>query len=232
MGDVVPGIKTFTNSEWALGVDLGQSADSTAIAAVEKLVHSDVTWKGKVMSTSEEFRVRHLERLPLGLSYVEQVRHVQTLLTRSPLNAGCELVVDDSGVGRPVGDLLVNSGLRPTRVTITAGDSQTPQGGGRWHVAKGLLISHLDARLHTGELKIASELHEAEVLREELRDFRRHVSAAGRSSFEARSGRHDDLVMSLAIAMWAHVGRPKQPVARVGRYGNNGLVTFKDGERT
>jgi hypothetical protein len=36
----------------------------------------------------------------------------------------------------------------------------------------------------------------------ELKDFRRHVSEAGRYSFEARSGAHDDLVLAVAIALW------------------------------
>ena len=36
----------------------------------------------------------------------------------------------------------------------------------------------------------------------ELKDFRRHVSEAGRYSFAARSGQHDDLVLAVAIALW------------------------------
>lgn len=37
---------------------------------------------------------------------------------------------------------------------------------------------------------------EAESLREELRDFRRHVTAAGNTRFEGRIGRHDNLVLA------------------------------------
>lgn len=218
MAELIPGVKTFSDSSWALGVDLGQSNDFTAICALERVLYHDVTWKGKELSVREEFRVRHLQRLPLGLSYVDQVAHVGDLLTRPPLNPKCELVIDETGVGRPVGDMFVMFGLRPTRVTITAGENQTPQASARWHVAKGLLISNLDARLHLGELKIATDLPEADALREELRDFRRHVSAAGRYSYEARTGKHDDLVLAVAIALWSFVGRPKQPVAYAGKY--------------
>ena len=47
---------------------------------------------------------------------------VARLLARPPLNSGCELVIDETGVGRAVGDLFDAHGMKPTRVTITAGD--------------------------------------------------------------------------------------------------------------
>ncbi|MFL5011411.1 hypothetical protein [Rhizobium sp.] len=64
------------------------------------------------------------------------------------------------------------------------------------------LISTVDARLHVGELRFAAELTDAGALAEELKDFRRTVSAAGRASFNARQGKHDDLILSIAIALW------------------------------
>jgi hypothetical protein len=69
-------------------------------------------------------------------------------------------------------------------------------------IAKGILISGLDARLHTGELRIAAALSDAGALADELKDFRRMVSAAGRATWSARTGAHDDLVLAVAIALW------------------------------
>ena len=107
------------------------------------------------------------------------------------------------------------------RVTITAGNTQTCAGLRRWHVAGyPLLVSGLDARLHTGELRIAAELIEAGALGEELKDFRRKISAAGRYTFEARVGKHDDLVLAVAIGLWAIVGRPKPGIAAFGTDGS------------
>jgi len=41
----------------------------------------------------------------------------------------------------------------------------------------------------------------------ELQDFRMDFTAAGHLTFNARSGKHDDLVLALAIAVWrAHGG--------------------------
>jgi hypothetical protein len=77
------------------------------------------------------------------------------------------------------------------------------------------LISTLDARLHTGELKFAAELGEAGAMQDELKDLRRKVSVAGRYSYEARVGKHDDLVLAVAIGLWSLVRRPNQTVAIV-----------------
>ena len=69
------------------------------------------------------------------------------------------------------------------------------------------LISRLQALLHEGRLKILRSLPEAEALIRELQDFRAQYTDAGHMTFTARSGRHDDLVLALAIAAWyAHRG--------------------------
>jgi hypothetical protein len=36
----------------------------------------------------------------------------------------------------------------------------------------------------------------------ELQDFRVHFTGGGRMQFGAREGKHDDLVLALAIAVW------------------------------
>ena len=114
----------------------------------------------------------HAERLKLGTSYPDIVAHVREVLARPPLRDGCDLVIDESGVGRAVSDMFNAAGLRPVRVSITAGTDATPQGGRRWSVSKALLISGLDARLLSGELRFAAALGEAHALADELKDFR------------------------------------------------------------
>ena len=73
-----------------------------------------------------------------------------------------------------------------------------------------MLVSRLQALLHEGRLKILRELDEAETLIRELQDFRMEFTAAGHMTFNARSGKHDDLVLALAIAVWrAHRRRQR-----------------------
>ncbi|MFW6028364.1 MAG: hypothetical protein ACOC9Q_02435 [bacterium] len=214
---LAPDVREIVTEKFALAADLGQSNDPTAVAV---LCHRHVEfmhWSGPAGKATDVFDVVHLQRLPLGLSYVDQVEHIAQLLARPPLKSGCEFVIDATGVGRPVADLFDDAGLRPTQVTITAGDKQLPHGSRRWGIPKGTLISGLDARLHTGELRFAAALHDADAMAEELKDFRRKVSAAGRYSYDARVGRHDDLVLAVALGLWMLAGKPKPPVARTGQ---------------
>jgi hypothetical protein len=105
--------------------------------------------------------------------------------------------------------MFTAAGLRAIRVSITAGIDITKQDSLRWSVAKTQLISGVDARLHSGELRFAAELGEASALAEELKDFRRHLSTAGRATYQARTGKHDDLVLAVAIAVWWATERRK-----------------------
>jgi hypothetical protein len=119
----------------------------------------------------------------------------------SPFLGHSELVLDLTGVGRPVADLFQAEGLRPVKVSITAGDNETRNEQGIWHVAKLLLVSTVQALLHDGRLQIQKDLPEAPVLKIELEDFRASVTDSGRWTFGARSGAHD-LVLALALALW------------------------------
>ena len=213
-----PGYRDEVELAYVLSVDLGQSADPTAVAVIEHRKTFKHHFSGVRRQTRENFNVRHLQRLPLGLSYPAVVQEVAMLAARKPIAGQCEVIIDETGVGRAVGDIFDQTGLRPTRVTITAGLEQTWTSG-HWHVSKQILISTLDARLHCGELGFAPALLEAPTLKEELKDFRRHVSTAGRYTFEARTGKHDDLVLACAIGLWCCVGRPVPPPPRFGSYG-------------
>jgi hypothetical protein len=215
-----PGYRCEEEISYVLAADLGQSTDPTAIAVMEHRQIFHHHYSGIRTQVGERFDVRHLMRLPLGLSYPAVVQEVAMLLARKPIAGQCELIIDETGVGRAVADIFDATGLKPTRVSITAGSDQTRHGLRGWHVAKQILISTLDARLHTGELRFAAELLEAGAMQEELKDFRRKVSAAGRYAYEARVGKHDDLVLAVAIALWAVVGRPKPPVAAFGTFRN------------
>ncbi|WP_445215762.1 hypothetical protein ACKWRH_25435 [Bradyrhizobium sp. Pa8] len=204
---------------WFVGVDLGQSTDPTAISVMNHRVVPLETWKENIKAgywrqdRTEHFDVRHLERLPLGMSYPQQIQRVANLLARPPLNLlKPKLVIDETGVGRPVGDMFDAAGLRPSRITITAGLEAT-QHGRSWHVPKGLLISNLEAHSHSGELRIAAAANDAAALKEEMKDFKRKISEAGRTTYAARVGAHDDLVLSVAITLWVATQGPVTSVS-------------------
>ena len=80
----------------------------------------------------ERFDCVVAERVPLNTSYPDIVAYVGEVLNRPPLRDRCHLVIDESGVGRAVGDMFDAAGLRPVRVSITAGTDATKQSGRRW----------------------------------------------------------------------------------------------------
>jgi hypothetical protein len=92
----------------------------------------------------------------------------------------------------------------PAATKITGGDAERldSEDGQNWHVSTIQLVSRLQALFHAGDLRIAKPLPEATVLATELQDFRACISEAGYASFGARIGKHDDLVLRLALACW------------------------------
>jgi hypothetical protein len=131
--------------------------------------------------------------------YPDQVDYIQQALAR--LRHPCDVVLDNTG-NFAVGDECAKRGLRPVRISFTSGAEVTRIGYRKYGVPKALLVGNVDARLNSDELHFAKDLTEGEALKDELANIQRHVSAVGRNIYEARSGRHDDIVMSIACALW------------------------------
>jgi hypothetical protein len=72
-----------------------------------------------VNSNPSIYRIGHLERLPLKTPYPAQVARIQYIVRHLPRDAS--LVVDFTGVGRGIYDMLVDAGLSPVGVTLTSG---------------------------------------------------------------------------------------------------------------
>jgi hypothetical protein len=191
-----------------IGLDIGKSVDATAIAVLHHKIiglerYTNFLKKGfSKQHHAESYHVVALEKIPLGTPYPAQVHHVKQLLSRPPLTERTPLIMDDTGCGRPIGDMFVDGGLRPKRVTITSGLEVTQHNGDTWHVPKSVLISTMESRIHSKELKVAKALLEAGPMHEELCDFERHVSDSGRTTWGARVGTHDDIVLACSLAVW------------------------------
>ena len=181
---------------------------------------------------SDIYQVGHLERVPLGTPYPGIVAHVGRLLGKFP---NPELIIDYTGVGRPVFDLFTYAGISPVGVLITGGAVEARYGA-TCGVPKLTLVSRLQALLHQGQLKIQKELSEAETLVRELQDFRVEFTATGHLTFNARAGKHDDLVLALAIAIWRAYGGVVRRVeladpAAAAEAGRSPEPTYECGQR-
>lgn len=187
---------------FTVGLDIGQSQDPTALATIEN-----------VGEDPSEYHLRHVERFELGTSYPTIAERVAALMKRDELTVQPrrvggtptppDLVVDATGVGRPIVEMLEEEGLRPYSIWITGGDSMTREGR-EFRVPKRELASTVQALLQSKRLKFAEDLPFREVLEDELQKFRAKINLdTGTASFEHwRERDTDDIVLALACACW------------------------------
>jgi hypothetical protein len=204
-----------------VGLDLGQSNDYTALAVVEKVTVASLSGGGA--EGDPDLHLRHLERYPLRTPYPEMVAQVAALvedpqLRRTHFDSRLgrrvldepDLLVDATGVGRPVVDLFRERGLKYKAITITGGNKVTGAASS-YGVPKRDLIGALEVPFHAGRLKVAAGLALWETLRGELQTFRRKVSlTTGMDTYEHwRESDHDDLVLAAALACWGAERKPQ-----------------------
>ncbi len=201
---------------YVIGLDLGALRDYTALALLERV------------GLSEEFPsgglVRHLERFPRGTPYPEIVAAVRGMLAYEPLcprfrqarghgalaRSPAPLVVDNTGVGQAVVDMMFAEGLRPIRVTIHGGLAERCTGQYQYYVPKRDLLTGLLIAFQQGSLLLAPELETTEHLQEELQCVTHRLIAESGGAFDHTPGANDghaDLVMALALAYWYAMGR-------------------------
>jgi hypothetical protein len=183
------------------GLDLGQAKDFSALAILERIPQPSINGE----SSPDHYAIRHLERPPLGTSYPTVVNRVKNMFSRRPLSKTI-LAVDQTGVGRAVVDQLqaarVDASIRP--VTITGGHNATRSEGMGWLVPKKELVGTLQVLLQGRRVHVAKNLPEARTLVDELIQFQVKVTASAHETFGTwGEGRHDDLVLAVAIAAWA-----------------------------
>lgn len=193
------------SSEFFVGLDLGQAKDPSAIAVVERAELAG-EWDGTVFARRREIelRLRRLERLPLGMRYPEVEEWVTRAMDALAPQGRCELVVDATGVGRPVVDHLrvarMRCGMRA--VMVTGGQSERSDAGFDY-VPKRDLMAGLQVLFEYGELRITRSLKHLEALKKEMADMQVKVTPAGNEQFGVwREGEHDDLVFAVALACW------------------------------
>jgi hypothetical protein len=110
-------------------------------------------------------------------------------------------VLDSTGVGVAVRDMLAAKGVKLKAVTITAGESLT-RSGPIIHVGKARLIGKFLGAFDSGKVHVNPALPIWPKLEREMLSFRAEISAQGRAKFEAEPGENDDMLFSLAQGVW------------------------------
>jgi hypothetical protein len=191
MGDVI-----------RIGADIGQRVDPTAIVVAE-----EETRRGTV-----HYLARMIERLPLGTPYPQVADRLAqvaaTIRQRAAQEADTlgqhprhvEMVIDATGVGTPIVDLLRERGESPIAAYFTHGDRYSQQGR-QISIGKAWLVSRLQVLFQTGRLHLALTDH-ASALREELLNYEIRIDDKANDRYGAfKTGTHDDIVTALGLAV-------------------------------
>ena len=195
------------------GLDIGQMTDPTALAVLEREVLDRGT------RVEGRFLLRYLERVPLMTPYPVMVEGVRQRL--QALGEPCQLIVDATGVGRPVLDLFRGYDSRilpdawqeqaailrrpfiPIGITITNGERVSSERFDEWHVPKRLLIMGMQVAMQQGRLLVANALPEGPTFVKELQNFTWRPTKTNEDSYAAhRDGQHDDIILATAIGIW------------------------------
>lgn len=180
-----------------IGVDFGQAVDHSAISIGYPV--------------EECLEIRHIEQLPLGQKYDEQIKRISKLFNwvEQDTKKRPFLIVDGTGVGRAVIDLMRTEELYPDAVVTVTGGNTITMDGVDWHIPKKDLIYPLITGIQNYTIYIAKRTEHAVTLIHELQTFRLKVNiSTGNESFEAwREKDHDDLVFACALCVYSWSNR-------------------------
>lgn len=211
-----------------VGCDIGKMSDPSAIVATEevrreRIAHFLVRHIERLpLGTSYPGVADRVAEVMAGLRAIDEQRRWDAPPREAPARRGrwggaympgpgagfgIELIVDGTGVGLPVVDLLREKGLRPTVAIFTGSERLTVHPDDAITIGKAWMVARLQTLLQAGRLHLP-DTAEAAILARELQDYRIDISNSGHASFNARSGQHDDLVVALGLSVGYEVPRP------------------------
>lgn len=138
-----------------------------------------------------------------GLPYDQIVEWVARTIKNPAFNAKQppEFLLDATGVGVAVKDMLRSKGVKLKAITITAGETLT-RVGPEIHLGKARLIGKFLGAFDAGKVHVNPNMPIWPQVEKEMLSFRAEMSAQGRVKLEAEPGENDDMLFALAMAVW------------------------------
>jgi hypothetical protein len=177
-----------------ISIDWGRKQDHTAITYLER--------EGDYPRWT--FTVVEAIRYPLGTKFHSVLADVQT----KPGPPGWQdsehtLIIDASGIGDVLLEDMRREGLNPVGMIITGGGSASRDERDHrvWHVARNILVTTLKQRLgDTLHLRCSTDM--AVLIAQEAANMQYTITSALHEHTEPRQGKHDDLLLSVSMAVW------------------------------
>ncbi len=183
-----------------VGLSIGPPSDQTGLVVLETTDRHDLEGAPHPFlvghpAPARFHAARHLQRFLPGTSYAEQRDAVGKILENL---ADSSVVVDVTGVGKPIADLFHWSKASTIYVTLTAGEADNSfirRRLPRVDAAAGLQLALQERRLTIAAGPLASDLAR------DLRTFNPRPATGAASELAWRDRPQDDLVYALAVAL-------------------------------
>jgi len=156
-----------------------------------------------------------------NIPYTRVAEIIESRMGHKDLAHSCDLLIDGTGIGAAVVDLLREKGLHPVPIVFTGGGTvrevTAPFGsifkGGEalvplkivkeLHVPKTDLVAAGKLLIEQGRVRVAEGLRWGQDFKDQLLAFKGKVNEKGHRTYEADTeGDHDDMVVCLLMAAW------------------------------
>lgn len=206
--------------EYLLSWDVAQKQDKTALQLWRRtpsIVPGNRIAEDRVFNYLDLVYQREME----GVPYTEQCKAVQELLNGERMKNNCDLVIDGTGIGQAVVDIMREHGLEPIPIVFTSGLTMnvkyaeaTRRFGGfgktldlrtiaELCVPKVDMIHAAKVLLEQNRIRIATGVANAEEFKKQLLHFKGKVNERGNVSYgNDAEAKHDDWVACFIMACW------------------------------
>ena len=185
-----------------MGIDMGRSRSRSAIVVIEKYTQDKIA----------EYRVVYLERYKRNTLHLSVVERVKILMEMGGPFSRCKIVIDYSGPGEVVFELLKDERLRPGGVTITSRGKPGGEKGKVVTAPKDRMMTNATAKLERRRILISKHIRHAVDLVQELANIEVKLTKRGNQTFQPTGpGAMDDLAIAMVSAIWyaEHGIKPK-----------------------
>jgi hypothetical protein len=187
-------------------VDLAKALDFTSFAVIE-MVYDGI--KGDFM-----YHLRGLDRIR-GVDYptivkliVDAIKNLDSLNKwPNEFSDGPHLCMDASGLGAPIKDYLkqAHALTGPKKlypVVFTGGErARFDPDTKNYNISKMLMISNFLSLMQHKRFDYAPDLQALPLLEQEIASFKYHLTPGGRTTADAATGQHDDLISAICIPL-------------------------------
>jgi len=218
--------------EYIVSVDIAKKADYTGVQIFRQV---PLIREGKKLLGQRDMKMTKYDLVYMtkiqGLNYNVVAEKILRIITLDNLLGNSDLIVDGSGVGEAVIDIMRGLNMNPISIVFTGGDltrevydtisnvfsnSSATLGGMKVlkqiNVPKKDMVDCAVVALQQGLIRLSPNIKYREEFLDQLSKFKGKINEKGNVRYEAdKESTHDDLVACfLMFCWWQHYNQPRE----------------------